>query len=174
MGRDNAFHAAAACGGVNLQNEMLDGTIMPAVQTKMKETQFEISLNDHKTIDALQKQFNGAFPYLKIEFFKKPHREGQGTGPASLYDTGMEVGRIRRAGGPGRLSVSSRMTVHAFEQQLREQCGLYVQVFRKSGNIWLETSATDNWTLEEQNEEGRSLAQHLRTERENPEDHDMY
>jgi hypothetical protein len=38
--------------------------------------------------------------------------------------------------------------------------GLYVQVFRKSGKVWLETTATDNWSLYKQNEEGQELSVH--------------
>ena len=44
----------------------------------------------------------------------------------------------------------------------------------KSGKIWLETSATDYWTLEQQNEEGKSLAKHFKTESENINDIDPY
>jgi hypothetical protein len=47
-------------------------------------------------------------------------------------------------------------------------------VFRKSGAVWLITSATDNWTLSQQNEEGKSLAQHFKEEKENLDDHDIY
>jgi hypothetical protein len=32
------------------------------------------------------------------------------------------------------------------------------QVYRKSGKIWLETTVTDSWTLEEQNKQGESLS----------------
>ena len=30
--------------------------------------------------------------------------------------------------------------------------GLHVQIFRKSGDIWLQTSSTDHWTLEHHQE----------------------
>jgi hypothetical protein len=33
-----------------------------------------------------------------------------------------------------------------------------VQVFRKSGKVWLETTVTDGWTLEEQNLQGEALS----------------
>jgi hypothetical protein len=29
-----------------------------------------------------------------------------------------------------------------------------MQLFRNSGKIWLETGATDSWSLEDQNKEG--------------------
>ena len=42
-----------------------------------------------------------------------------------------------------------------------EVYGLGVQVFRKSGNVWLETTVTDSWTLKEQNDQGESLSEFM-------------
>jgi len=140
----------------------------------MEEIKFSLAVNERTVISGVQKDFNTIFPYLKIEFFRKPHERGQASARKNMYDDSMAIRLIRNKKGPDRVVLSSRMKVHDFEKALEENYGLHVQVFRKSGNVWLETSATDSWTLEEQNEEGRSLAQHLRTERENPEDHDMY
>jgi hypothetical protein len=44
------------------------------------------------------------------------------------------------------------------EKVFQDNLGLYVQVFRKSGKVWLETTATDNWSLFKQNEEGQELS----------------
>jgi len=140
----------------------------------MEEIKFSLSVDERTVISGVQKDFNAIFPYLKIEFFRKPHERGQASARKSMYDDTMAIRLIRNKKGPDQVALSSRMKVHDFERALEEHYGLHVQVFRKSGNVWLETSATDSWTLEEQNEEGRSLAQHLKTERENPEDHDMY
>jgi hypothetical protein len=54
------------------------------------------------------------------------------------------------------------MTVADLEFRLEKEYGLHIQVFRKSGNIWLETTATDNWTLDRQNQEGKILEEHLK------------
>jgi hypothetical protein len=35
---------------------------------------------------------------------------------------------------------------------------MVVQVSRKSGTLWLETTMTDSWTLGQQNEHGRELS----------------
>jgi hypothetical protein len=91
-----------------------------------------------------------------------------------MYDTDTPVVKIMSAKGSDRLQVVGTMKVHEFEKAMESTFGLHVQVFRKSGNVWLETSATDGWTLDEQNDEGHSLQQQLRIERENPDDHDMY
>ena len=43
------------------------------------------------------------------------------------------------------------MKVAELENAFAKSFGFAVQVFRKSGNVWLQTTATDDWTLEEQN-----------------------
>jgi hypothetical protein len=50
------------------------------------------------------------------------------------------------------------MTVQELERVFQEELGLFIQVFRRSGKVWLETTATDNWTLFKQNEEGQELS----------------
>jgi hypothetical protein len=50
------------------------------------------------------------------------------------------------------------MTVTELESRFNTIYGLSVQLFRKSGRAWLETTVTDGWTLEEQNNEGEALS----------------
>lgn len=57
------------------------------------------------------------------------------------------------------VAFTDQTTVQALEKQMEESFGLHVQVFRRSGNIWLETTVTDEWTLEFQNEQGRELSE---------------
>lgn len=125
-------------------------------------------------IENVQKQFNGIFPYLKIEFFREPHVAGKGTAKNKIIDATTRLGLVQKIKKDGTIEVKAEMNVSTFEKLFEDRFGLYVQVFRKSGSIWLETSATDSWTLEQQNEEGKSLAQHLRIERESTDDHDVY
>jgi hypothetical protein len=51
------------------------------------------------------------------------------------------------------------MTVNELEQRFKSQFGLNIQVFRKHGKTWIETTVTDNWTLFKQNEEGKTLSE---------------
>lgn len=53
---------------------------------------------------------------------------------------------------------SADTTVSTIEQDLEVKFGLHAQVFRKSGNVWIETTLTDSWTLAHQNEEGQELS----------------
>lgn len=57
----------------------------------------------------------------------------------------------------GNITITPHMTVNNLEQTFGDIYGLSVQVFRKSGNAWLETIETDGLTLEEQNKIGEEL-----------------
>jgi hypothetical protein len=59
---------------------------------------------------------------------------------------------------PGALRIEEEMTVGELEKEFLESFGMLVQVSRRSGTIWLETTMTDNWTLSRQNEHGRELS----------------
>ena len=34
-----------------------------------------------------------------------------------------------------------------------EKLGINIQLFRKSGNVWLQTTTTDHWSIAQQNKE---------------------
>jgi hypothetical protein len=117
----------------------------------------KIQITDHVKISSIQEEFNRMFPYLKLEFFSKPHKSG-GTSPRKLMKSNINtIGECRTNNKSGEIFVSPLITVSELEQQFSELYGLNVQVFRKSGNVWLETTVTDRWTLEEQNSQGEAL-----------------
>ena len=68
------------------------------------------------------------------------------------------LGECRTIHNKGTITITPQMTVAGLEQNMNDVYGLSVQVFRKSGMAWLETSVTDNWTLEQQNKQGEELS----------------
>lgn len=127
-----------------------------------------------QTTTGLQRDFSKHFPFLKIEFFREPCIKGKGNSKDKMILSSEIISRLQRKKQLGKISYTISTTVSEIEEKFLDKFGLCMQVFRKSGNVWLETTSTDDWTLEQQNEEGRSLAQHLKIERENPDDHDIY
>ncbi len=118
----------------------------------------KILINDNRKIHAIQKDFTAQFPYLKIEFFAKPHKAGGGSSKKTMKVSADTLGECRTIHNTGTLTITPQMTVANLEQNFMDVYGLSVQVFRKSGKVWLETTVTDNWTLEEQNNQGESLS----------------
>jgi hypothetical protein len=49
------------------------------------------------------------------------------------------------------VEIRADMTVSEFEQLFEKEFGLHVQVYRKDGNAWTETTLSDNLSLREQN-----------------------
>ncbi|MFN5295428.1 MAG: hypothetical protein ACK5BL_07860 [Flavobacteriales bacterium] len=121
-------------------------------------------IHSNDTLEILQRTFNSAFPYLKLEFFTRPHDKGRPTEKQYLINTKRTVDSCNPQLTETTVSIPTAMTVQELEEVFQQELGLYIQVFRKSGNVWLETTATDSWTLHKQNEEGQELS---RNERDN-------
>ena len=118
----------------------------------------KITINDNRKISAIQEEFNTEFPYLKIEFFSKPHKQGGASPKKLIKHANKTLGECRTIHSKGHISITPKMTVVELEQRFGDVYGLGVQVFIKSGKVWLETTVTDGWTLEEQNSQGESLS----------------
>ncbi|MGZ3920372.1 MAG: hypothetical protein ACXVC7_08775 [Bacteroidia bacterium] len=118
----------------------------------------KITINDKRKIYAIQEEFNEQFPYLKIEFFSKPHKPGGSTSPKFMKSNTKTLGDCRTIHNKGTVTITPGMTVADLEQRFSDVYGLGIQVFRKSGKVWLETTVTDGWSLEEQNRQGESLS----------------
>ncbi|OWY22791.1 hypothetical protein C7N43_02560 [Sphingobacteriales bacterium UPWRP_1] len=110
-------------------------------------------ITDEKKISEIQTEFHAKFPYLKLEFYSQPHTEG-GISAHNMLDAGKTVGEVRTIHQEGNLSINGNLKVSTLESNFKEMYGLNVQVFRRSRKIWLQTTATDEWTLAEQNRLG--------------------
>lgn len=119
-------------------------------------------IKDDISLADVQGAFHETFPSLKIEFYGAHHEPGEGSPSTEKLDPTLTVGKVRSKHTEGDLVIRGDMSVRAFEQAVYEQYGLDVQVFRKSGNLWMQTTATDHWTLDEQNRKGGSSETHYR------------
>jgi hypothetical protein len=124
----------------------------------MKLTQMNIHISDDVTIKGIQKEFSSLFPYLKLEFFSRPHQTGKGSEKKYMETEDALLKDFRLVHSEGDLIIEGDMTVSNLEDLFKIHFGLYVQVFRRSGKLWLETTATDSWTLSVQNEQGAELS----------------
>jgi len=109
-----------------------------------------------RTVGELQQDFNQAYPFLKVDIFKEINGSNNPIIKQRLtrnIDLSA-AGKLKE----GALELNDYMTVGQLEQMFREQFGINVQVSRKSGPVWLETTVTDKWTLRQQNEHGRELS----------------
>ncbi|MCB0573835.1 MAG: hypothetical protein KDC61_04630 [Saprospiraceae bacterium] len=121
----------------------------------------KIHISTDKTIAKLQEEFSARYPYLKLVFFSKPHKAYKGSHAKFLIADGDKtLGSMEKQPKSGDLYIEANMPTWQLERLFEQEFGLHVQVFRKSGNTWLETSVTDDLTLEEQNVKGKASERH--------------
>ncbi|MFZ4634268.1 MAG: hypothetical protein ACOYNO_08700 [Saprospiraceae bacterium] len=128
----------------------------------------KIELFVDKSIHDVQEAFHSAFPYLKLEFFNHKHDAYQGSvAQDRIQDTSRVLGSIESKPHSGVLFIEPEMPTWQVERLFELEFGLHVQVFRKSGSLWLETSRTDDLTLEMQNAKGLA-SEHVKPMAEEP------
>lgn len=140
----------------------------------MALSECKLTFSPSVSIKEIQQEFSKVFKWLKIEFYSKPHSISEKKVLKNIYPSGKLLLDIGYRLPSFTIEFDAGMSVKQLEDIIQKKTGLYAQVFRKSGNIWLETSATDNWTLGEQNEEAESLQKQLKQDKDNPDDHDIW
>jgi hypothetical protein len=114
----------------------------------------------------VQEEFSRNYPYLKIDFTRGKGEKRvipiNGTGridvASQLEDQSEEIQSAAQKLLWDEFGVSDNMRVSELEVLLQYEFSLPAQVLRKSGNLWLETSMTQHWTLRQQNDRGQDIA----------------
>ena len=112
----------------------------------------------NRLISDIQKEFNRMFPFLKIEFFNNKSFFRSDFSAQQIISQTRKIGDTQLAITDGDIEITEEMKVSELEKIFKDQFSLAAQVFRKSGNIWLETTMTDNWTLQQQNNHGKEIS----------------
>jgi hypothetical protein len=98
----------------------------------------KITINDHRKLFAIQREFQDAFPEFKIEFFGKPAKAGGEPSNKIVAEEAKTVGDCRLSHKKGMLTIQSSMTVSDLKQTFSDVFELTIQVLKKSGNGWEE------------------------------------
>ena len=112
----------------------------------------------NRFISEIQMEFNKKFPFLKLVFFNKNALSRSDYSASQLVTGNKKIGDLQVVITDGYLQLKDEMKVYELEDRLKKEFSLGTQVFRKSGNLWLETTMTDNWTLQQQNNHGREIS----------------
>jgi hypothetical protein len=97
----------------------------------------------------LKKEFNAQFPVLKMEFFSHAHDEGQANSLKEKLDPETLVHDLNPQLESFHMEFDENIKVWELEKLLQEKTGLNVQVFYKRGSSWIETTHSDEATLQE-------------------------
>ncbi|PSL44168.1 hypothetical protein CLV51_10633 [Chitinophaga niastensis] len=115
----------------------------------------QIHINDETLVVDIQEEFRRYYPYLKLEFFYKPHVKGEYYAKEEKVISDTPIEKIRVTHHSGWLDINYYRTAAAVEHDCWYLFGFCMQILRKSNGQWLETTGTDNWTLEGLNAAGR-------------------
>lgn len=115
----------------------------------------EINIIEDDYIRNIRNDFSRQYPYLKLQFYKNPHQEGEASHKEEQLSDALAIEDVTMFHTGGRIDVGPQRTVAEVEADFYHKLGLCVQVMRQSGNTWLTTIGTDHWTLKEQNDKGR-------------------
>jgi hypothetical protein len=82
---------------------------------------------------------------------------GEGSLKKQALNNNLTVGETPQFKKDSTIEIDKSMKVSELEKAFANAFGLNIQVFRKSNNMWLQTTITDNWSLEKQNQNGKEM-----------------
>jgi hypothetical protein len=117
-----------------------------------------IIITKDKKIREVQQDFNSFFPYLQVEFFIINEKNSAAKDRVCIFDRNKKIGEFsQNLDAAVNFIITPGHKLTDLEKELQEKFGLSVQIFRKSGRVWLDTVNTNSWTLEQQNRYGEEL-----------------
>jgi hypothetical protein len=114
-----------------------------------------MKISSQTTIQQVFNQFAEQFSHLRLEFYQTAHGNEEGSRQEDQISHATSLGTINPHLEEQVFQVDGNMTVSEFENMMRDKYKLNVQVFRKSADVWLQTTATDHWSLDKQNSKGQ-------------------
>lgn len=106
----------------------------------------KLEITKETSVSDIKEKFSEHYPALKLEFYKEKSEDG-----INKKDALDEAIQFKKE---ANISIEKERSVADFEKDFWDNTGVAAQVFRQSGNIWLQTTRTDDWTLEQQNAQG--------------------
>jgi hypothetical protein len=115
--------------------------------------------SDFITLKEIKEQFNRKFPNLKIEFFEHEHEVGEASPKQAIFDDSFRLKDVRKEGSMKPISIHGNTKTSSLENHFEEEYGMHVQVYKKRGKTWIQTTSTDDWTLSQQEESTHDIAE---------------
>lgn len=133
-----------------------------------------IEINPETSLQHIQQVISKSFPFLKLEFFHKPHGKNEGSSKKEMItDVHTHVGAYSSLAMDVVLVIHHNMPVAELEKLFEEKLHLHVQVFYKSSNLWLESILSDNLSLQELNDKAKERNEKIVEETDLPDYHEQ-
>ena len=112
-----------------------------------------MTVNPNTTVNELMCQFAEHFPFLRLALY-----EGVGSKKRAATEKDFALKNRKNS---IEITFENTAKVRDFIDNLEKKIGWKVQILRSSGKLYIETSVTDQWTLDRQNQEGAELSSNL-------------
>lgn len=109
----------------------------------------DLHITSVSRLDDIRSEFKKRFPNLDIAFFAIPHHAGEGSPATERIPGDFTAGEAGNPDKQGTITLNGLTMVKDLESAFQAELGLFIQVLRKSGNVWLQTTHTDYKTLSE-------------------------
>ena len=119
--------------------------------SNMKNEVVKILIENGKALGEIQREFSLHYPFLRIEFFKTVESNGMIRREKLKDEHRLMIKNLLA------INIGGDCTINDVKKDFLEKANLIIQIYRKSGNVWVETSHTNHWPLEQQNFEGEQM-----------------
>ncbi len=109
----------------------------------------KISISGITLLSEIQQSFHSQFSMLSLAFFKRSHAAGEANTKSDKLNNALSVSETSGINVSVSFEFTPAMTVGEFEKQMEDFLNLHTQVLRKSGDVWLQTTNSDQKTLQE-------------------------
>jgi len=124
----------------------------------------KLFIEKESNAEEVKKIFATCYPYLKIELYKKLPGDNGMIAKREPLPLNVSMNQFIQKTGKSIINMDNEVTVAELENQFTN-IGMIAEIFRKSGNVWVEASLTSNWTLRQQNMEGKEISEHFITKK---------
>lgn len=111
-----------------------------------------IKIHDDITLQQIKDVFSTYYPYLKLEFFPKPHQIFEASEEQSMLCGSMKLRDIKPCHKEEFINIKATELVADLENEFQVRFGLSTQVFRKEKGEWAQTTGMDVFSLKDVND----------------------
>ncbi len=109
----------------------------------------KIVINNYRKIFAIQEEFSGMFPGLKIGFHAKPNKQGGAPSAKVIMHSGKTILDCRVISRKGTIEIIPTMSISELKDNFRDVYGLSAEIFKKGGVGNNENPLNESMTLGE-------------------------
>lgn len=108
----------------------------------------ELNFNQKTSIGDLKKQFNQNFDSVRVEFYRHGHKDRSASAKEDQLKDDVVLKDLINTGKTIHVEFDRTIKISELEQIFEQDFGLHIQIFRKYGDAWLQTTLSDHWTLQ--------------------------